>query len=227
MKAEERARGASERTGDAGSPVPEAATDPAARSGTDGGDAAANERCVHHPSRTAVARCSACDEPVCLTCAVPVRGRVLGPECLATELGDPAITTPPEPDRAVAGSWVAFSGAVLALLATLGPWTRTGAGNRLLGAWVPSVRWSMVAAVAATALLPAAWWLRTHPNRPGAILVILGGTVIAIASALAIAFPPTFQAASWGPWVAAIGGTIAVAGAIANIIAEPRPRQGV
>jgi hypothetical protein len=85
----------------------------------------------------------------------------------------------------------------------------------------------MVAAVAATALLPAAWRLRTHPNRPGAILVILGGTVIAIASALAIAFPPTFQAASWGPWVAAIGGTIAVAGAIANIIAEPRPRQGV
>ena len=37
----------------------------------------------------------------------------------------------------------------LALLATVGPWTRTGAGDRLFGAWVPSVRWSMVAAVAA------------------------------------------------------------------------------
>jgi hypothetical protein len=152
---------------------------------------------------------------------------VLGPECLAAELGDPAISTPPEPDRAVAVSWVAFAGAVLALLATVGPWTRTGAGDRLLGAWVPSVRWSMVAAVAATALLPAAWWFRTHPTRSGAILMIVGGTAIALASALAIAFPPTFQAASWGPWVGATGGSIAVAGAVANIVAEPRPRQGV
>jgi hypothetical protein len=164
---------------------------------------------------------------VCLACAVPVRGRVLGPECLADELGDPGISTPPEPDRPVTGSWVAFAGALLALLATAGPWTRTGAGDRFLGAWVPSVRWSMVAAVAATALLPVAWWFRTHPARAGAILMIVGGIAIALASALAIAFPPTFQAASWGPWVAATGGTIAVAGAVANIVAEPRPGQGV
>ena len=152
---------------------------------------------------------------------------MLGPECLADELGDPAISAPPEPDRAVFGSWVAFSGAVIALLATAGPWTRTGAGDRLLGAWVPSVRWSMVAAVAATVLLPAAWWFRTHPSRAGATLMAVGGTVIAVAAALAIAFPPTFQAASWGPWVAAIGGVIAVVGAVANLVAEPRPRQGV
>jgi len=151
---------------------------------------------------------------------------VLGPECLA-ELGDPALTTPPEPDRAVAGSWAAVAGAVLALLATAGPWTRTGAGDRPLGAWVPSLRWSMVAAVATIVLLLAAWWFRARGSRPGAVLVILGGTAVASASALAIAFPPTFQAASWGPWVAAIGGTIAVAGAIANTLTERRPRQGV
>ena len=227
VKAEERAHGVPERAEDAGSTAPEPSVDRTTRPENDGSEAAAHERCVHHPSRTAVARCSACDEPVCLTCAVPVRGRVLGPECLDAELGDPAITTPTEPDRAAAGSWVAFSGAVVALLATVGPWTRTGAGNRLLGAWVPSVRWSMVAAVAAVALFPAAWWFRAHPGRRGAILVILGGATIALASALAIAFPPTFQAASWSPWVAAIGGTIAVAGAVANIVAEPRPRQGV
>ena len=227
MKAQEKTPGALDRAEDAGSPAPEPAADPAGRPGTDDAEAAAHERCLHHPSRTAVARCSACDEPVCLACAVPVRGRVLGPECLADELGDPAISTPPEPERTVAGSWVAFSGAVLALLATAGPWTRTGAGDRLLGAWVPSVRWSMVAAVAATALLPAAWWFRTHPGRGGAILMAVGGTAVAVAAALAIAFPPTFQAASWGPWVAAVGGAIAVAGAVTNIVAEPRPRQGV
>jgi hypothetical protein len=227
VKAEERAHRTPEQAENAGSTAPETAADPSPSSVGDGREAAAHERCIHHPSRTAVARCGACDEPVCLNCAVPVRGRVLGPECLAAELGDPAMTTPPEPDRTVAGRWAAFVGAVLALIATVGPWTRTGAGDRLLGAWVPSVRWSMVAAVAAAALLPAAWRFRTHPARTGAILVILGGTTIASASALAIAFPPTFQAASWGPWAAAIGGAIAVAGAVANVVAEPRPRQGV
>jgi hypothetical protein len=54
-----------------------------------------------------------------------------------------------------------------------------------------------------------------------------GGTAVVVAAALAIAFPPTFQAASWGPWVAAAGGVIAVVGALINLVAEPRPRQGV
>ena len=80
-----------------------------------GSEESLHERCIHHPGRPAVARCSACEEPVCMTCAVPVRGRVLGPECLAAELGDPAITTPPEPDRTLVGSWMAVAGAALAL----------------------------------------------------------------------------------------------------------------
>ena len=49
-------------------------------------------------------------------------------------------------------------------------------------------------------------------KRPGATIAIVGGTAVAAASALAIAFPPTFQVASWGPWVAVVGGTIAAAG---------------
>jgi hypothetical protein len=226
VKAEERAQGTTEREEEAGSKALEPSGDRPAAEG-DGRDAAVHERCIHHPSRAAVARCSACEEPVCVACAVPVRGRVLGPECLAEELGDPAITTPPEPDRAMAGSWVAVAGAALALVATVGPWTRTGAGDRLFGAWVPSVRWSMVAAVAAALLVPAVWWFRTYGTRSGATLVICGGTAIAVASVLAIAFPPTFQVASWGPWVAAVGGTIAVAGGIANTVIGARPRQGV
>jgi hypothetical protein len=221
MKAEERAHGIPERPEDAGPPAMD--DRPA---GPQGHEAGAHERCVHHPSKAAVARCSVCEEPVCLSCAVPVRGRVLGPECLA-ELGDPALTTPPEPDPAMVGSWVAVAGAVLALLATAGPWTRTGAGDRLLGAWVPSLRWSMVAAVAAVALLPAAWWFRSHDSASGTVLVIIGGTAVASASALAIAFPPTFQAASWGPWVAAIGGLTAVTGALAKALVERHPGQGV
>ena len=162
-----------------------------------------------------------------MACAVPVRGRVLGPECLATELGDPAITTPPEPDRTLVGSWLSVAGAALALFATAGPWTRTGAGDRLFGAWVPSFRWSMVAAVASAILLPAVWWFHRHEARSGAIVAIVGGTTVTAASVLAIAFPPTFQVASWGPWVAAVGGAIAAAGGIANVVMGARPGQGV
>ena len=189
--------------------------------------ALAHERCVHHPGRAAVARCAACEEPICLTCAVPVRGRVIGPECLAVELGDPALVVPPEPAAAFTGSWATVAGAVLAVVATIGPWTRTGAGDRLLGAWVPSIRWSMVAAVAAIALLPLAWWVRTRGSRSGGTLVAVAGLVVLVAAALAIAFPPTFQVASWGPWLGAAGGAISVAGVIVSGLMERHPRQGV
>jgi hypothetical protein len=187
----------------------------------------AHERCIHHPVKAAIERCSACGEPICLVCAVPVRGRVIGPECLADELGDPALRAPLDPEPAVAGSWLAVAGAVLAVASTIGPWTRAGAGDRLLGAWVPSLRWSMVAAVAAVALLPATWWFRSRRSLTGAGVVILGGAAVVAAAALAIAFPPTFQAASWWPWLAAIGGVVSMAGAIASGIMERRPGQGV
>lgn len=222
MKAEERAPTPEPAEADA----PEPAGDRRIAAGEIPGSLA-HERCIHHPGKAAVARCSACAEPICLACAVPVRRRVIGPECLAAELGDPALTAPPDPEPAVAGSWVAVAGAVLAVVATIGPWTRTGAGDRLLGAWVPSVRWSMVAAVAAVVLLPAAWWLRTRWSRTGATIAIVGGTAVASGSALAIAFPPTFQEASWGPWLAAVGGAVSLAGAIVSAIMERRPRQGV
>jgi hypothetical protein len=152
---------------------------------------------------------------------------VLGPECLAAELGDPGLTTSPMSERSVAGSWVAVAGAVLAIVATVGPWTRTGAGDRLFGAWVPSVRWSMAAAVAAIALLGSAWWFRAQGSRLAAVLVILSGAAVSAAAALSIAFPPTFQAASWGPWAAAVGGAIGAAGAIVHTVLERRPTQGV
>lgn len=164
-----------------------------------------NERCAHHGGRQAVARCDVCGEPVCLGCAIPVRGRVLGPGCVAEELGDPALVTPPEADRG--RSWVAVAGALVAVLGTAGPWTRTGAGDRLLGAWVPTPRWSLVAAVAAVALVPLAW--RWAGDASGRLVVLAFGLVAVVGSLLAITFPPTFQAASWGPWVTAVGGAVA------------------
>jgi hypothetical protein len=223
VEAEERIRTAPEVSESTG-PGPE--RDRADRSGDAPGELA-HERCLHHPSRVAVARCSVCEEPVCLACAVPVRGRTIGPECLATELSDPALTVPPEPESSIIGAFPALVGAALSVVATIGPWTRTGAGDRLFGAWVPSVRWSMVAAVAAVGLLAAAWRFRAKGTRAWATLVVVAGGIVAAGSALAIVLPPTFQAASWGPWVGAVGGTIGSVGTMLGIAREPGPGQGV
>ncbi len=223
MEADERIRATPEAPRPA---APARANDETAASAETPG-ALTHERCVHHPGRAAVARCSACEEPICLPCAVPVRGRVIGPECLAAELGDPQLTVPPETVTAAPRSMAALAGAVVAVAATIGPWTRTGAGDRVLGAWVPSIRWSMITALATVALLLVAWWYRARGTRTLATLVIVGGAAVASGSALAIAFPPTFQEASWGPWLGALGGVVAGAGAIASISAERRPGQGV
>jgi len=184
-------------------------------------------RCAHHPARAAVDRCDRCGEPVCISCAVPVRGRVLGPGCIAEELGDPALMQPPEPDRPLTGPSIAIAGALVAVVATAGPWTRTGAGDRLLGAWVADLRWSMIAAIAAILLLPASWQLRRRARRSDAVAVTVLGVLVATASILAIVFPPTFQAASWGPWAALGGAAVAAAGGIVGLITGPHPGQGV
>lgn len=183
-------------------------------------DAESHERCAHHAARAAVANCDACGEPVCIGCAVPIRGRILGPGCIADELGDPALVTPPEPVRE--RPWVAVAGALAAVVGTLGPWTRTGAGDRVLGAWVPTARWSILAAVASVVLLPVAW--RWADDLGGRLLGLGLAVVTAVASALAIVFPPTFQAASWGPWVT-LAGAVVAAGSIA--VAPARRRRGV
>ena len=223
MEADERIRA----TPEAPRPATEARERDETAASTEASGGVTHERCVHHPGRAAVARCSACEEPICLSCAVPVRGRVIGPECLAAELGDPQLAVPPETDEAAPGSVAAVAGAVVAVVATIGPWTRTGAGDRVLGAWVPSIRWSMIAALAAVALLVVALWFRARGTRTMATLVIVVGAAVASGSVLAIAFPPTFQEASWGPWLGAVGGVVAAMGAIASISAERRPRQGV
>jgi hypothetical protein len=220
VEAEERAR-------DDPGERPPSATDEGTAEPAETGEPIAHERCAHHPGRPAVARCSVCDGPVCLSCAVPVRGRVLGPECLAAELGDPGLVAPPDPGGAGPGVWGTVAGAVVAVAGTIAPWTRTGAGDRPLGAWVPTVRWSTVAALAAVALLVAAIRLRRSGGRPAGIAAGAFATIVLIAGALAIAFPPTFQSASWGAWVTSAGGALAVAALALDLVAERHPTQGV
>src|SRR5438105_14399338 len=94
-------------------------------------------RCATHPSSPSVALCHSCARPLCLRCAVPVRGEVFGPECLATVLGADGATGPrPVPPRP---RDLPFAVLGLALIGAVGgsilPWTGCGDPSGVFGRW--------------------------------------------------------------------------------------------
>src|SRR5439155_22321755 len=93
-------------------------------------------RCSAHPGIPSVAVCHACGRPLCITCAVPVRGEVLGPECLAEVIGrdTPAPHAVPTRPRTVSFDVVGIM-FLATVAATVLPWTRFGVASGLFGAW--------------------------------------------------------------------------------------------
>jgi hypothetical protein len=175
------------------------------------------ERCHLHPARPAVARCDECGRPLCLPCAVPVRGRVLGPDCLWTVLGAEEVPVVRVPDpislpRAVAGA--AFA---VAVLASLLPWSRFGMGSGALGAWGREPHWSLLAGVAA-AIGFAVWFSRAlvRPADGSAwdIAMTALGAIVTLGTTLALLNPPPFTKPWLGPWVALPAGAVAWAASI-------------
>ena len=171
------------------------------------------ERCANHPSRLTVGTCELCGRPLCVECAVPVRGRVLGTECLSEVLGDDTPTsTPPRTWRRNRSPIDRVSGAFLAVavLITLLPWTQFGTGSGFAGAWATDPRWSMLAACGALLTLVA--WLALE-RRATAVrtIAILGGAVIATGSLLAALNPPPFTKPALAPWIALAAGVVALA----------------
>lgn len=150
---------------------------------------------------------------MCLACAVPVRGGAVGTECLAATLGPgaPVETMPPREPGAAARAWArtAFAAAVLA---TLLPWSRFGAGSEPFGAWSDSLRWSMLAATAAAAGFVLVLAQRAARVRsPGWDAVAVGLAVLVfLGSILAILWPPPFTSPWVGPWASAAAGAVAV-----------------
>jgi hypothetical protein len=157
---------------------------------------------------------------MCLACTIPVRGRTLGSECLATALGteeEVPEVLPREPGAA-AGT-VARAGLAVAVAASILPWSRFGPGAGPFGAWSARPDWSMVAAVAAAAGLTAALLgtaLGVRPRWRDAIGLV-AGLVVAAASILAAARPPAFASPWLGPWIALLGGLIAGGGSVAAL----------
>jgi asparagine N-glycosylation enzyme membrane subunit Stt3 len=157
---------------------------------------------------------------MCLACAVPVRGRTLGSECLATALGteapapEVADREPGAPHRAVA-----LVGLVLAAAATVLPWSRFGPGSGPFGAWSGDPLWSMVPAVSAAvgvALAATRAFARGRPLAWDVVCLAIGLLVVA-GSILALARPPAFAAPWLGPWIALAGGLITAGGSLVGL----------
>ncbi|MEX0990845.1 MAG: hypothetical protein WD004_01050 [Actinomycetota bacterium] len=175
--------------------------------------AKAAKRCERHPAASVIAECADCGRPMCVRCAVPVRGRVLGEECLPAALGPNLVLEPEHPTRArLPLPWTGIAFAVAAL-ASIIPWKRFGPGSGLLGAWAITPRWSMLAGIGALVglMIWGAVALRPLSPRPRwvAALRVLAGLVIA-GSVLHLLRPPSFGPSSIGPWLALAAGIVAL-----------------
>jgi hypothetical protein len=174
------------------------------------------ERCANHPSRLTVGACDVCARPLCIECAVPVRGRVLGVECLSEALGDdlpPSI--PPRQWRRIRSPADRVTGALLGLaaLATLLPWTRFSTGSGFAGAWTFDVRWSMLAAGAA--VIGLGLWMAFSRRPPLArTAAILAGTVVVVGSLLSALNPPPFTKPALAPWIGLVAGAAAASAGV-------------
>jgi asparagine N-glycosylation enzyme membrane subunit Stt3 len=157
---------------------------------------------------------------MCLTCAVPVRGRTLGTECLATALG-PDAPVPEVPGRGPgsAGRSIALASFAVAAAATLLPWSRFGPGAEAFGAWTAGLSWSVLAGVAVVCglLLCIARRLRPGLGRGWDVGTVVSGALAVGASALAIARPPAFSSPWLGPYLALVASAIATAASAAAL----------
>jgi hypothetical protein len=171
------------------------------------------ERCANHPSRLTVATCELCGRPLCVECAVPVRGRVLGIECLSEALGEDTPTSPPlrtwrrhrSPIDRVIGASLA-----VATLVTLLPWTRFGTGSGFAGGWAIDRRWSMLAACGAV-LTFVAWLGLGRRATVARTVAIMAGALIGAGALLAALNPPPFTKPALAPWIALAAGVVATA----------------
>src|SRR6266511_2481721 len=187
------------------------------------------DRCDLHPASPSVAECQSCGRPLCLACAVPVRGRVLGVECLEAALGPglPAEVLPARERWTVPWTIVGLAFAV-AVGATLLPWTRFGEGSHPLGAWGRTAQWSVLAAIAA-ALGLSVWLMmrgrRIRPHHPWAIVECLLGAAVTVGATLSTLRPPAFTRPWLGPWIALPAGLLACAAALFTMARarEPHP----
>ncbi|HZA61193.1 MAG TPA: hypothetical protein VE754_05845 [Actinomycetota bacterium] len=181
-------------------------------------DTEAAARCSVHTDRDAIERCARCGRPVCLTCAIPVRGEVLCLEDATNELEVPAVAVEPAPiSRTIELAMSLLL--VVALVTTLIPWHRFGILTSVLsawqlegGVWPPLTALSALAGATVSARQARRSARRSRRRALGATL--LAGTTAVAAMAAVLAAPP-YVSHSPAPFVALAASAIAtVAGAV-------------
>jgi len=172
-----------------------------------------------------VASCDACGRALCVACAVPVRGSVVGPECLAEVLPDvpePAVPTRPR----LWGRWVAGAGFAIVLAASILPWARYGDASGMFEAW--ELHWSLLTVAASLAGLVALFAFRRRRSDP----VLEAGVVLALAALATVGAllhgrhpPPLSTAATPGWGLGLMGALVALVGAAATMLHALAPEE--
>jgi hypothetical protein len=178
--------------------------------GVAGPEPGRSSRCSLHPGRQAVGTCAGCRRGLCVACAVPVRGVLVGPECLASFVEDAPVVEPADlAVRRTGPDAVAMAGFAVVLAASVLPWARF-AHPRLLGAWTWG--WALLAPLAAVAALVALPLWRRWPLDPRFETGVLG--LLALVAAFgAVAYrlnPPLLAGSSAAPLLAVAGAAIAL-----------------
>ncbi len=163
---------------------------------------------------------------MCVACATPVRGRLIGVECLSAVMREvtPPAAPSPFPRR---GDAVAAVGFIAVLGLSIFPWSR-GAFSGLFAAW--SANWSLLAVAGAAAGIAAAVLAIRTNRRPGLAGVAYAalGLVIGIAAVLHRIHPPVLSEPSLPSALALVGAGVVLAGAgikIRDVMRARRPHR--
>jgi len=175
-------------------------------------------RCSNHPGEAQVAACDVCGRPLCIACAVPVRGSVVGPECVAEVVPD--APEPPIPARPRSwGRMAATVGFSITLAASVRPWAGYGDASGSMQAWMP--HWSLLALASSLAGLIAILAFRRRRADP----LVEAGAILAFAAAALLGVvlhgwhpPPLATATTLGWGLGLTGAVLALVGAIANLL---------
>jgi hypothetical protein len=174
-------------------------------------DSKTAQRCHRHPGQAAIASCNRCGVSLCVSCAVPVRGEVLGPECIGEVVGVDTLRPPADALDPGRLGLIGGFGLLIAAAATCIPWTWFGSGATVFGAWSLDRRWSMLAAVASVLGLVVWFASRLRRAELADVVAMVAGSVAAAAAVLAVLNPPPLTHASIGPWLTTVGGVVAAA----------------
>lgn len=162
-----------------------------------------------------------CGRPLCLACATPVRGRLIGPECLPKVLESPPGTRSIPTPISHRGDQVAAAGFVVVLALSVFPWSR-GLVSGVFSAW--SVHWSLAATSAAAIGVAASLvaWRRARRVGLETALEAVMALATGAATALHASFPPSLSEPTIVPVLALLGAAIALWGALGKTVAVRR-----